>query len=295
MIIQNLRALKLLKNKSIRMISSVFIILMLFCIVKMIIPCREYRFNAVDIPAGEEPGQTVIYEGISLPPGVYRLELEYSVDSDLQVLCSVADGTVFSGGLLTNGEPLYQGLGSTEYHFWLFEKTDGLQVQITNNGAGDLVTGNLKISETHLLWSMLLVILIFIAIISYTAIAFYFYDKNYSVPVEKKKIFFFVTLIGLVASIPYLCGYSVSGADLVYHLYRIEGIKDGMLSGQIPVRIDPEWLYGHGYADAIFYCSSLLYFPAVLRLLGFTVTASYNFYCVMLRCIRCPCTESINF
>lgn len=282
MIIQNLRALKLLKNKSIRMISSVFIILMLFCIVKMIIPCREYRFNAVDIPAGEEPGQTVIYEGISLPPGVYRLELEYSVDSDLQVLCSVADGTVFSGGLLTNGEPLYQGLGSTEYHFWLFEKTDGLQVQITNNGAGDLITGNLKISETHLLWSMLLVILIFIAIISYTAIAFCFYDKNYSVSVEKKKIFFFVTLIGLVASIPYLCGYSVSGADLVYHLYRIEGIKDGMLSGQIPVRIDPEWLYGHGYADAIFYCSSLLYFPAVLRLLGFTVTASYNFYCVIL-------------
>ena len=202
MIIQNLRALKLLKNKSIRMISSVFIILMLFCIVKMIIPCREYRFNAVDIPAGEEPGQTVIYEGISLPPGVYRLELEYSVDSDLQVLCSVADGTVFSGGLLTNGEPLYQGLGSTEYHFWLFEKTDGLQVQITNNGAGDLITGNLKISETHLLWSMLLVILIFIAIISYTAIAFCFYDKNYSVSVEKKKIFFFVTLIGLVASIP---------------------------------------------------------------------------------------------
>ena len=134
MIIQNLRALKLLKNKSIRMISSVFIILMLFCIVKMIIPCREYRFNAVDIPAGEEPGQTVIYEGISLPPGVYRLELEYSVDSDLQVLCSVADGTVFSGGLLTNGEPLYQGLGSTEYHFWLFEMGFRCRLQITAQG-----------------------------------------------------------------------------------------------------------------------------------------------------------------
>lgn len=282
MIMQKLRALKLLKKKSVRIISVVLTILILFCVVKIILPCREYRFSAGEIFVAGEPGQTVIYEGISLPPGVYRLELEYSVDADLQAVCSVADGTVFSGGLLTNGEPLYRGLGSTGYHFWLFEKTDELQVRITNNGTGEIAAGNLKIVETNLLWSMLLALLIFFAVVLYGVIAFYYYDASYSVSAEKKKIFFFVTLIGLVASFPYLCGYNISGADLIYHLYRIEGVKDGLLSGQIPVRIDPEWLYGHGYADAVFYCSIFLHFPAVLRLLGFTVSASYNIYCMML-------------
>lgn len=59
-------------------------------------------------------------------------------------------------------------------------------------------------------------------------------------------------------------------------------MKDGLLSGQFPVRLEPRWGFDHGYANGIFYCNSLLYFPALLRLLGFTVTASYNVYCIAL-------------
>ena len=81
-------------------------------------------------------------------------------------------------------------------------------------------------------------------------------------------------VISLVASIPYLCEYNITGADLTYHLQRIEGVKDGILGGQFPVRLEPRWVYDHGYANAIFYCNTFLYFPALLRLLGFTVSAS---------------------
>lgn len=74
----------------------------------------------------------------------------------------------------------------------------------------------------------------------------------------------------------------VSGADLTYHLHRIEGVKDGLLTGQFPVRLEPRWVFDHGYANGIFYCNLLLYFPALLRMAGFTMTESYAFYCIGL-------------
>ena len=62
----------------------------------------------------------------------------------------------------------------------------------------------------------------------------------------------------------------------------IEGVKDGLLSGQFPVRLEPEWVNGHGYANGVLYCNALFLFPALLRLLGFTVTASYNMFGIAL-------------
>lgn len=188
----------------------------------------------------------------------------------------------FSGGVLSNGEPLYKGLGKTRYDIYLLENTDGLRIQIIYNGTGSLTTGNLKIIETNQLWTMLLAVILFGAIAAYGIVVYWIYDKRFSVSADKKHIFFFVMAIGFIASIPYFCGYNIAGADLVYHLQRIEGLKDGLLGGQFPVRIEPEWLYGQGYADAVFYCGAFLYIPALLRFLGFTVTTSYNIYCILL-------------
>lgn len=111
---------------------------------------------------------------------------------------------------------------------------------------------------------------------------FYYYDKAYSVSREKKHVIFWVMSISLIASVPFLCGYNIVGGDTTYHLLRIEGVKDGLLGGQFPVRLEPRWVYDHGYANAVFYCNAFLYFPAILRLLGFTITAAYNAYCVVL-------------
>lgn len=65
-------------------------------------------------------------------------------------------------------------------------------------------------------------------------------------------------------------------------MHRIEGVKDGLLTGQFPVRLEPRWVFDHGYANGIFYCNLLLYFPALLRMAGFTMTESYAFYCIGL-------------
>lgn len=283
MFIDRMKTLGVWKKKSFQISTFFFLLVITFLLIRIMLPCETFPYSgSFSFEQGASVENTAIYRNISLKPGVYRIELEYETDTELQAVCNVLDETVYTGGLLSNGEHLYKGLGKTGYDMWLYEKTDDLQVVITFSGAGSLVTGNLKIVETNRLWTMLLTICLFFSIVFYFILFFYYYDKQYPVSRKKKQAFFFVMTIGFIASVPYLCGYNITGADLTYHLQRIEGVKDGLLGGQFPVRLEPKWVYGHGYANAIFYCNAFLYFPALLRMLGFTVSASYNAYCVVI-------------
>jgi hypothetical protein len=86
----------------------------------------------------------------------------------------------------------------------------------------------------------------------------------------------------LLISLPVLTGYLFSAHDLHYHLFRIDGIKDGLLSGVFPVRIQPTWFDGHGYATSIFYGDLLLYLPALLRLAGIPLGTCYSLFIIGL-------------
>ncbi|MDR0838346.1 MAG: hypothetical protein LBN99_01740, partial [Oscillospiraceae bacterium] len=74
-------------------------------------------------------------------------------------------------------------------------------------------------------------------------------------------------LTAVISTAPIARYALVNGHDLVFHLTRIEGVYEGLLSGQFPVRLNPTFLNGYGYADAIMYPTLFLYFPAALRLL----------------------------
>ena len=83
----------------------------------------------------------------------------------------------------------------------------------------------------------------------------------------------------LLASMPVLMqGGGIFGDDIHFHLSRIEGIAQGLKSGQFPVRIYSQAKNGYGYAPSLFYGELCLYFPAVLRTLGVSVQLSYHLY-----------------
>ena len=86
----------------------------------------------------------------------------------------------------------------------------------------------------------------------------------------------------ILSSYPIFSPYLYEGHDLNFHLMRIEGVKDGLLAGEFPVRIQPTWLRGNGYAASIFYGDLFLYYPAILRLMGFSVIFSYYAYVLMI-------------
>ena len=75
-------------------------------------------------------------------------------------------------------------------------------------------------------------------------------------------------------------GGGLWGDDCVFHLSRIEGIAQGLREGQFPVRVYSIAKDGYGYASSMFYGELLLYFPAVLRLLGVSVQGAYHAYVI---------------
>ena len=150
------------KRKSTRIILAVSIFLILFCVVQILRPNREYFFEGdtlfqEGVPVEDYP----VYEGIRLPPGVYCVELTYSSSTDMQNLCYVQDSKVFTQGLLTHGDQFYSGLSATSFQMWLFENTDDLRILIKYCGQGSLRTGDLYIYETNQLWGIYLTVILF--------------------------------------------------------------------------------------------------------------------------------------
>ena len=91
-------------------------------------------------------------------------------------------------------------------------------------------------------------------------------------------------LIGLIVfqCMPLCAEFLFSGHDLPFHLCRIQGIADGLSTGQFPVKIYPSLLQGQGYANGVFYGDFFLYIPAVLRLIGFSLQSSYRLYVALV-------------
>ncbi|MGN1187981.1 MAG: hypothetical protein ACI4R6_05765 [Lachnospiraceae bacterium] len=104
---------------------------------------------------------------------------------------------------------------------------------------------------------------------------------------ESMRTGFLLGAISIFASIPLLLNYMIEGHDLSFHLLRIEGIKEGLIMGTFPIKIQPNWLSGNGYAASVFYGDILLYIPALLRLCGFNITESYNIFVFLTNVATC--------
>lgn len=68
------------------------------------------------------------------------------------------------------------------------------------------------------------------------------------------------------------------GHDIPFHLLRIEGLAEGLRNHVFPVKIHPFWAKDYGYAVGVMYGNAFLYFPALLRRLGYSVQSAYKLY-----------------
>ena len=100
---------------------------------------------------------------------------------------------------------------------------------------------------------------------------------------ESKKIFIMTVLIVAVTGFPYvqegLCAYF---PDLMYHLLRIEGVKDAILAGELPTRVYTNFYSGYGYGSPLFYPDIFLIFPAVLRILSVSPLAAWKVFALVI-------------
>lgn len=101
-------------------------------------------------------------------------------------------------------------------------------------------------------------------------------------PVEKYGRLLFLIGMGLAASIPLFSDYLCMGEDMLYHITRLEGIYQGLCSGEFPVRINPLQTAGYGNLSATMYPSLFLYPVALLRFTGVSVMLCYKILLVSM-------------
>lgn len=235
----------------------------------------------VDASYGQK-GNLVDFCEIALPRGVYSVQLHYETDTNMLNMCQVSDGTIGYKMLQTNGEHLYGTLTDTDFHMWLLQDSQHMIVHAYYEGEGSLLITGLTIRETNALHRIYLFRVIVGALVWNLAFTYREHNRKYGVATMKKNVFFGLVVISLFSSIMLMVDYKVVSGDLVFHLMRIEGIKDGLLSGQFPVKIALEWQQGYGYASSVFYGETLLYIAAFFRMIGFTVLDSYRMFFLVL-------------
>lgn len=238
-----------------------------------------YSEEAVRI--GEETGamaDAVRLSGIVLKRGIYRIEVDYdcSAERTNSIWTSVDGGSYHA--LLENGVGLFSGLEQMDFLVWLQEGTETFSVHVDYAGQGNLEIQDIRVYRTNKGYICVLTVIMAIYI---PAGLWLWWKKKCRdrESLQKGKIVLLVlTGVTVLASLPVAVNYSLGGADMGFHLLRIEGLAEGLRSGQIPVRIQPQWLCGHGYAVSIFYCDTFLLLPALLRMAGFPVILVYQIY-----------------
>ncbi len=110
------------------------------------------------------------------------------------------------------------------------------------------------------------------------------YIRCRRIAITKESIARTGVLIGtmLVSCIPLFFDKLIIGHDTIIQLLRLEGIKDGYLAGQLPVKVEPTFCGGYGYAFSIFYGSLFYNIPALFRLMGFSIQFSYKIYVALI-------------
>lgn len=102
--------------------------------------------------------------------------------------------------------------------------------------------------------------------------------KNYFKDRENRIMTAVFAITVLIAAAPLISRYCINGHDLEYHLLRIEALKDDILLGHPFAKVNSLFFGGAGYASSMFYSDLLLFIPALLRVAGLSIAASYHIF-----------------
>ena len=213
-----------------------------------------------------------------LRPGVYNLQIVFEAEESVGAGFGIEGESGIFRNLLSNFVALYGGSGEQTCQFYVCGTEDSSKITVNYDGDGSLLVNEIKLIHTNAGSRILICLTLIGSALINTLIMLYCYDKRYPVPFEKKMVWFGIPGLAAVASVPLFVDYMMGGADSLFHWMRIEALARSISEAAVPARVEAMWLYGHGYANSIFYCDTFLLFPALLRLIGFDMNIAYNTY-----------------
>lgn len=207
-----------------------------------------------------------------LKKGSYTVRISYSTEEDQSCLATASGG---AAQLFNSSEGiLSHHFHNAEYQFETIENVDEFQLVFYYNGIGNFTVHSISIVPGNSLIKRTVAVIIFVSIVLSLIAAASSWSKNRLLTAAA------LLCITLFISFPLAMKGIPNGDDLGVHYLRIEAIVQAIRSKQFPARISGVTLFGLGYPFSIYYNDIFLYFPAVLRLLGFSVNTAYKIYLI---------------
>lgn len=213
--------------------------------------------------------QAVVTPPLELRKGIYYIQVSY------------AGRGIIRGGLIydqdRNGSELvdndeFEVDSAKQVLAYRVKRGDDSPVRFKLRLTGDAAEGDyiqmtechivpVKLSCVHRLFCMAAVLVLLDLLIW----GYFRYYRGWQT--KERVLFWGIFFVTLITALPLSQKGLTPGADLTFHLNRIEGLRQGLLAGEFPVRIQPGWMDGHGYA-AFMYGDLFLYIPAGCRICG---------------------------
>lgn len=200
--------------------------------------------------------------------GSYTAGMEYKAENGDSVL------ELWEQGSKIAAWPIPADQRKMSVDFTLSKDMKQLQLKINYSGQGELTIKKLNLSAHSMFYSDTYFFLVVFGILNVLG---YLYVRSGRKWLSQEKLTDYSIILGvaLLATSPMMQTYLYNGDDLCYHLARLEGLKDGILDGQIPVNILPDGLKNHGYLNAM-YPYLFLYIGAFLRICRVSLALSYK-------------------
>ena len=210
---------------------------------------------------------------LPLKKGSYTANIQYSAEFDQSCIATASNGEAE----LFDSSPAHMSsrLHSLAYQFEVKDDVKEFQLVFNYTGTGDLTINSVSVVPNNNQQKRIAVEII-AAVLIINGLVFLTERTR-----EEKLIV--LSLLGITAlvSLPLAIHGIHNGHDLGVHYLRIEAVVQAIRSGQFPARISAVTLYGLGYPFSIYYNDLFLYFPALLRLLGFSVDLAYKIYVIV--------------
>lgn len=239
---------------------------------------RENTLVAQDVTTDEARSTGGVFmesPRTALPRGVYQVEISYNANCpDSRILVnseSLDDGRIHCADMVLN--PNLHHVSAT---LELTADADDIVISADFSGSGYLSITGVGISETSAVYKRTLFYAFLLCLLLSAAYLFLHGDRT------TKGVMVSLACIFVVSCSLLFRDHLLYADDFYFHLLRIEGIQKGLYSGTFPVKIYPVLARGYGYATGIFYGDAALYFPAFLRLLGFSVQSAYQYFIAAL-------------
>lgn len=265
--------------------------IVIVCLLNLIILCltgmkiyRNAREDILlsDVAIKDNERYREVFDPIT--EGVYSVTVEYQATDNYKVKCG-GTGNQYPG---IYGEEHWLKASETvkKFRFWVNGRIDAPYIWIEHDDTNGRTEGfsldvkSIRITRQYRA-SLLYGLLKMAAVLGTVDVLYFAYLKRSALR-KHAYVILGLLIIFLTASMGVFAPGQVSGHDLYFHLARIRGTADAVMTGEFPVKMQPEWFNGYGHPVSVFYGDALLYVPAALYMLNIPLEFCYKIYVLLI-------------